>query len=78
MKLFTKFVFGLLLLGNVVSQPCVSFSIASGTGCAWMCQYCADQLGTNNYYFTTQVCTYEPVGCIGTPIAGGSYTCCKA
>ena len=59
------------------SNGCVSFSLAAGTGCAWMCSYCANQLGTNNYYFTTPVCTYESGGCVGNPIAGVSYTCCS-
>ena len=58
---------------------CVSFSVSSGTGCAWMCNYCATQLGTNNYYFKDNVCTYqEGVGCVGNPIAGKIYTCCPA
>jgi hypothetical protein len=62
---------------NVTNQ-CVQFSVTSGTGCAWMCNYCANQLGTNNYYFTDNVCSYqEGVGCIGNPIAGKSYTCCS-
>ena len=62
---------------NIVNG-CVSFSVSSGTGCAWMCNYCANQLGTNNYYFTDGVCTYqEGVGCVGNPIAGKTYTCCS-
>lgn len=72
--------------GNCVSEQsipsnpknnCVSFSVSSGTGCAWMCNYCASQLGTNNYYFTTDVCTYQTGGCVGNPIAGVTYTCCS-
>jgi hypothetical protein len=60
-----------------VSNQCISFSVSSGTGCAWMCNYCANQLGTNNYYFTDNVCTYEQgQGCVGNPIAGKTYTCC--
>jgi hypothetical protein len=56
---------------------CIDFSITSGTGCAWMCNYCATQLGTNNYYFTDGVCSYEEgQGCVGNPIAGKTYTCC--
>lgn len=74
-------VIGVLSKGNeVCEQPknqCVSFTIGSGTGCAWMCNYCASQLGTNNYYFTDNVCTYkEGQGCVGSPVAGKSYTCC--
>lgn len=57
---------------------CVTFTVGSGTGCAWMCTYCANALGTDNYYFTTPVCAYEPGGCIGNPIAGNQYTCCSA
>ena len=62
-----------------VANNCVSFTVTGGTGCAWMCNYCANQLGTNNYYFTNGVCTYqEGVGCVGTPQAGVTYTCCSA
>ena len=57
---------------------CVSFSVSQGTGCAWMCSYCANSLGTNNYYFTTGVCTYQSGGCVGNPQAGVTYTCCSA
>ena len=61
------------------SNSCLNFSVTYGTGCAWMCNYCATQLGTNNYYFTDNVCTYqEGVGCVGNPIAGKIYTCCPA
>ena len=56
---------------------CISFSVSQGTGCAWMCSYCANQLGTNNYYFTDGVCTYQTGGCAGNPIAGKTYTCCS-
>jgi len=65
---------------HVLSGPnnCVQFSVTSGTGCAWMCNYCANQLGTNNYYFTDNVCTYqEGQGCVGNPVAGKTYTCCS-
>ena len=61
-----------------VPNNCVQFSVSSGTGCAWMCNYCASQLGTNNYYFTDGVCSYqEGQGCVGNPVAGKSYTCCS-
>lgn len=64
---------------NTPSNNCVTFSVSQGTGCAWMCNYCANQLGTNNYYFTDNVCTYQQgVGCVGNPLAGKSYTCCSA
>ncbi len=65
---------------NVITPQnnCVSFSVSEGTGCAWMCSYCANSLGTNNYYFTTGVCKYETGGCVGNPQAGVTYTCCSA
>lgn len=62
---------------KLISSQCVEFSVTSGTGCAWMCNYCAAQLGTSNYYFVDGVCSYqEGQGCVGNPIAGKSYTCC--
>ena len=63
-------------VGIVSMNSCVQFSVSSGTGCAWMCNYCANQLGTFNYYFTDGVCTYQTGGCVGNPIAGKTYTCC--
>ena len=62
---------------RIVPNSCVSFTVTSGTGCAWMCNYCANQLGTNNYYFTDDVCTYQTGGCVGNPLAGKLYTCCS-
>lgn len=58
-------------------NTCVSFSVSSGTGCSWMCNYCANQLGTNNYYFTNNVCAYQSGGCVGNPYSGVTYTCCS-
>jgi hypothetical protein len=65
------------LTSQGVSNGCVSFSVGPGTGCAWMCNYCASQLGTNNYYFTDNVCVYQTGGCTGNPVAGKQYTCCE-
>ena len=56
---------------------CVSFTVGPGTGCGWMCNYCAQALGTANYYFTTPVCAYSTGGCIGDPVSGVQYTCCS-
>jgi len=64
--------------GEESPNGCTTFTVGSGTGCDWMCNYCADQLGTNNYYFTDGICTYEPGGCVGSPVSGNSYTCCSA
>jgi len=64
---------------KTTSNNCITFSVTQGTGCAWMCNYCANQLGTNNYYFTDNVCSYQQgTGCVGNPYAGVSYTCCSA
>jgi hypothetical protein len=64
-------------VGIVPSNNCIQFSVGSGTGCAWMCNYCANQLGTFNYYFTDGVCTYQTGGCVGNPVAGKTYSCCS-
>lgn len=82
MKLFHLFFSLFSLQSNAiqyqVANKCITFYVSSGTGCAWMCNYCANNLGTDNYYFTDSVCTYkENVGCVGNPIAGNSYTCCS-
>jgi hypothetical protein len=59
-------------------SQCTSFSLGPGTGCAWMCSYCANTLGTNNYYFSDGICKYDidQGGCVGTPVSGVTYTCC--
>lgn len=79
--LFAMFSFVLSKNETCFSSPnnnCVTFYLGQGTGCTWMCNYCANQLGTNNYYFTDNVCTYESgTGCVGSPVAGTSYTCCS-
>ena len=79
---FLSFFLGLLALARsdiCETNGCVSFTVSSGTGCAWMCQYCASVLGTNNYYFTDGVCSYEEgQGCVGSPMAGKTYTCCSS
>jgi hypothetical protein len=62
----------------IPADDCVSFSIGPGTGCAWMCSYCANALRTNNYYFADGVCTYEQGGCVGDPQTGVTYTCCSS
>jgi len=64
---------------NLTQNSCVSFTVGSGTGCSWMCNYCAQQLNTNNYYFTDSVCKYDLVqgDCVGSPQTGVTYTCCS-
>lgn len=62
----------------VPKNNCINFSVGEGTGCDWICNYCATQLGTDNYYFTTGVCTYQTGGCVGNPQSGVTYTCCSA
>ena len=69
---------GAILVTRTAAEiySCVSFIVGPGTGCDWMCNYCANALGTNNYYFTTPVCTYQAGGCVGNPVAGAEYACC--
>lgn len=59
-------------------DSCISFQVGPNTGCDWMCNYCANQLGTNNYYFTDNVCKYKLSGCEGSPQLGVEYTCCSS
>ena len=66
-----------LLSTTSQENGCITFSVSQGTGCQWMCNYCSTELGTDNYYFTDNVCTYES-GCVGNPLAGKQYTCCAA
>jgi len=65
-------------VGITPMNNCIQFSVGSGTGCAWMCNNCSNQLGTFNYYFTDGVCTYQTGGGVGNPVAGKTYTCCSA
>jgi len=65
-------------LPHLTQNNCVSFTVGSGTGCAWMCSYCQQQLGTTNYYFTDGVCKYQDGGCQGSPQAGKTYSCCSS
>jgi hypothetical protein len=61
------------------TNNCVPLLVSQGTGCAWMCGFCASSLGTDNFYFTGNppVCTYQSgQGCVGNPQAGVEYTCC--
>ena len=64
-------------LATTPKNNCVTFTVGSGTGCDWMCNYCANQLSTNNYYFVDGVCTYQTGGCVGSPVAGKQYSCCS-
>ena len=76
--------FTLVNNSSTPSDRCISFTVGQGTGCDWMCNYCATNLGTSNYYFTDNVCKYQITpsgwtnGCVGNPIAGKVYTCCTA
>jgi hypothetical protein len=73
------------LNANFVQNSCITFLIGAGTGCDWMCNYCASQLNSSSYYFLPPVCSwsvegptgYQSSGCIGNPQAGVSYTCCS-
>ena len=58
---------------------CLSFEVSQGTGCSYLCSWCAQNLGTSNFYFTDGVCQYssEQGMCIGNPWVGKTYTCCS-
>jgi len=60
----------------ILTSECTSFQVAPGTGCDWMCNYCALHVGAS-YYFTDGVCKYESGGCVGSPLVNTTYTCCS-
>ena len=62
---------------SLTQNNCITFTVGQGTGCDWMCNYCANSLGTYNYFFTTPVCSYQESGCVGNPQVGVAYTCCS-
>jgi len=87
MRLFYNFLYLLSFVSSIKlddyyydnENNCISFTVGQGTGCAWMCNYCANQLGTNNFYFTDNVCVYKDgEGCVGNPVASKVYSCCSA
>ena len=69
-------VFGQLCENMALTTSCITFLIGQGTGCDWMCNYCASQLNSSSYYFIPSVCAYQGGGCVGNPQAGVSYSCC--
>ena len=58
------------------NQDCITYTIGEGTGCQFMCDYCAENLGTNNFYFTDWVCENKNGMCSGEPLPWETYTCC--
>ena len=57
-------------------QDCITYTIGEGTGCQFMCDYCAENLGTTNFYFTDWICQNKNGMRSGTPTAWETYTCC--
>jgi hypothetical protein len=84
MKLKNIFILTLLQFTSIFAKVCelntncISFTVSQGTGCQWMCNYCATALNTNNYYFLDNVCTYQSGGCVGNPQSGVTYSCCTS
>ena len=71
----------LLELGYVtsinLSNNCINFTVGSGTKCDWLCNYCATNLGEDDFYFPDNACTFEKGLCSGNLISGKSYKCCN-
>lgn len=57
-------------------EYCVTFTIGEDTGCQYMCDYCAENLGTNDFYFTDWICKNKNGMCSGDPTSWETYTCC--
>lgn len=70
---------GIILNKSVVKKShgdCITFTIGDDTGCQFMCDYCAENLGTNNFYFTDWICKNRNGMCTGSPTPWETYTCC--
>ncbi len=70
---------GIIFNKSVVKKShgdCITFTIGEDTGCQFMCDYCAENLGTNNFYFTDWICKNRNGICTGSPMAYEEYTCC--
>ncbi len=79
MNIFTLLISFIYIFSNIVNvngQDCITFTIGDGTGCQFMCDYCAENLGTRNFYFTDWICTNNNGICAGDPIPWETYTCC--
>ena len=57
-------------------EYCITFTIGEDTGCQYMCDYCAENLGTNDFYFTDWICKNKNGMCSGDPTPWETYTCC--
>lgn len=58
------------------NQDCITFTIGDNTGCQFMCDYCLENLGTTNFYFTDWICKNKNGMCTGDPMPWETYTCC--
>ncbi len=58
------------------NEDCITFTIGEDTGCQYMCDYCAENLGTTNFYFTDWICKNMNGMCTGEPTSWETYTCC--
>ena len=59
------------------NEYCITFTIGEDTGCQYMCDYCAENLGTTNFYFTDWICKNKNGMCSGEPTPWETYTCCS-
>lgn len=57
-------------------EYCITFTIGEDTGCQYMCDYCAENLGTTDFYFTDWICKNKNGMCSGDPMPWETYTCC--
>lgn len=66
-----------ILAKECSNNRCITFVVTEGTSCDFMCNYCAETLGTNDFIFTDWVCDNRNGRCKGEPIAWMDYTCCS-
>lgn len=78
MKLYSL-LFSIMSIFNAKKDSndhCITFTIGEETGCQYMCDYCAENLGTTNFYFTDWICKNKNGMCSGDPTPWETYTCC--
>lgn len=61
---------------KTADEYCITFTIGEDTGCQFMCDYCAENLGTTDFYFTDWICKNKNGMCHGDPTPWETYTCC--
>ena len=72
----TSFIYMFSNKKKLSNEDCITFTIGESTSCQYMCDYCSENLGTTNFYFTDWICKNRNGMCSGDPMPWETYTCC--